>query len=57
MRRERIKKVQCVFIIIVQNIKVEISTQNNFVKPFPEIILSSSDNLAMKSTAFALGGL
>ena len=32
LRHERIKKVQRVFvIIIVKNIKIEISTQNNFV--------------------------
>ena len=44
-------------IIIVQNIKIEISTQNNFVITILEIILSSSDNLSMKSIAFVLRGL
>ena len=62
LRQERIKKVQCVFvIIIVQDMKIEISTQNNFVITISRNNTSSSVNLSEqlqtnKSIALALGG-
>ena len=44
LRRERIKKVHCVFVIIIaSNIKIQISTQNNFVIAISRNILSSDN--------------
>ena len=56
---ERIKKVQCVFVIIIfENIKIEISTQNNFVITISiNNTYSSSHNLYINSIALALGRL
>ena len=40
LRHERTKMVQCAFVIIIaQNIKIEVSTKNNFVVTIPKIIL------------------